>query len=68
MGQKWEVATTVSMEFNGSVVIKVRGTFATNCEKGGWRIYQSGGWWGVENGKWQQLVIIMGMGIPTGFW
>jgi len=58
----------VTVEFDWPVVVQVEGTFMINCGKGGWRIYQSGGWWGVENGKWQQLVNIMGTGIPTGFW
>jgi hypothetical protein len=35
------------------VVVKVNCPFVENCEEGDLRIYQSGGWCWVTNGKWQ---------------
>ena len=50
MGEKWEVAIIVAVELNGPVV---EGTCVANCGESGWRIQQSGGWWSLRNGKWQ---------------
>ena len=41
----------VAVEFNGPLVAKVKYTFVVNCEEGAWRMYQSGGWWWMSNGK-----------------
>ena len=58
----------VAVEFNGPVVAKVKYTFVVNCEEGAWRMYQSGGWSWVTNGKWQQQWVwnFMGYGLKMG--
>ena len=58
MGENLKVAIKMHVQFNGPVVIKVKDTFVTNCEEGGWRMYQSGGWCWVTNGKWQMEVAV----------
>ena len=50
MGEKWAVAMNIAVELDGPVVARVKGTSVENCEGGG-RMYQSGGWWWMSNGK-----------------
>jgi hypothetical protein len=51
LDDKWQVATKVTVELDGPVVVRFNSTFMADCGEAGWLIYQSDKWWWVRNGK-----------------
>jgi len=55
LDDKWKVADGSGGGIGWAiapVATRVNSTFMANCGEGSLRIYQSGGWWWVRNGKW----------------